>query len=74
MITSITEEELAQIIYHRYPRSAKLYGYSIRVNGKDYLWDHVNNRAIPEKEMLADKELMAASERIKWGKLAESLE
>lgn len=74
MMESITEDEAAQIIYHRYPNTAKLHGYSIRINGKDYLWDHVNNRAIPEKEMLADKELMAASERIKWGKLVESLE
>jgi len=31
-------------------------------------WDYVNEVAIPEKELRADKERWAASERVKWGK------
>jgi len=46
-------------------RIAFIYG-RIKCGDTMMAWDYANNVALPEKELIADKERHAASERAKW--------
>ena len=46
-------------------RIAKVYGGMV-VNGKRYVWDYAQDKAVPESEMPICSERHKASERAKW--------
>lgn len=46
-------------------RICKMYG-SMVINGKKWVWDYAQDKAVPEEELKADKERFAASEKAKW--------
>lgn len=44
---------------------AKAYG-GMKINGRDYVWDYVADKAVPADEMPKGSERWKASERMKW--------
>lgn len=48
-------------------RIAKMYG-GMTINGKNYLWDYAQDKAVPAEEMPEGSERHKLSERARWGK------
>lgn len=46
-------------------RIAKMFG-GITINGKKYVWDYAQNKAVPKEEMPPGSERHRLSERAKW--------
>jgi hypothetical protein len=52
---------------HGLQKLCKLFGH-MKMGEVVYVWDYVNEVALPEKELLADKARWAASEKLKWSR------
>lgn len=46
-------------------RIAKMYG-GMTVNGKKYLWDYAQNKAVPAEEMPLGSHRLILSEKARW--------